>query len=352
MWMDNFRRQRSFDYEYETKMRTVDMVAEGFCVVGQGERLEGVWRSSGGEQEFEYIGLGDVEFSRSGRIWERSTRGEQSDIFTQISRIVTADEFEYQGFDAGYWYRFKANVPFLSPERRKEMIGVLKISSDDYLPSYIWAGLPDSSTFWKARLWRYNGGQTVKPPQKGRAEFLLTASGEVLDGKVVSKRLDMLRIDHRIRKVDDGLLVSVADHYGTDDLDAMLKPGRTVVYGVAQRREDAARIGYVSGDPARPVLLSDAIMAGKEIKGVDLRFDRRSTPYLSLKLRNKRRLPAMIALEVDSVIVLTAPIDTLKMLSRIDVYPDMQYREMEILRSQLLQPLNEINVSSPVGENR
>jgi hypothetical protein len=341
LWVTNFARQRSFDYEYEMKMRFVSVEAKGYCEVGKGERLSGFWYGDDKTQKFEYVGLGDAEYSRKGSEWERHSRGEQSDVFTQITRIVTADKFEYQGFDDGYWYRFMANVPFLEPLRRKEMIGIMKISSDNFLPLYIWAGLPDSSTFWTAHLSGYNSSRRVRPPTGDRKDYLVRAGPD--------KRLDLLGVDYRIKKTKQGLLVNVPGYYELEDVEVMLRPGGLVLYGVVPQGKDAVQTGYMKGDPDKPVFLSGSLMTGHEVRSAELRFDARSTPYLSLKLRKKHAMPATVAFEVDSILVASVAIDTSRKLNRIDLYPDMQYHEMEILRAYVLQPLGAFEIESSGG---
>jgi hypothetical protein len=348
-WVTNFARQMSFSYEYETRMRFVSVEAKGYSVVGKGERVSGSWFGVGDTQAFEYVGLGDVEYSRSGGAWERDSRGEQSDFLTQMARILAADKYEYQGFDDGYWYRFMANVPFLEPERRKEMVGLMKISSNNYLPSFVWAGLPDSSTFWTARLSGFNSARNIKPPVRDREEFLVTGGSK--DGlRSLENRLNLLGIDYRIKETADGLLLNVPAHYELKDVEAMLRPGGMVIYGVIPRGKDAARMGYLKSEPDKPVPLSDSLLTERDVRRAQLRFDQRSTPYVSLQLRRRHALPAAIAVEVDSMLIATAAIDTLEKLNRIDLYPDMQYHEMEILRAYILQPLGELEIIPSGGE--
>jgi len=349
LWVTNFARQRSFDYEYEMKMRFVSVKAKGYCEVGKGERLSGLWYGAGETQEFEYVGLGDAEYSRKGSEWERDSRGEQSDVFAQITRIVTADKFEYRGFDEGYWYRFMANVPFLEPERRKEMIGIMKISSDNFLPSYIWAGLPDSSKFWTAHLSAYNSSRSITPPTRDRKDYLVNTGPENDDYRSLQKRLDLLGIDYRIRKTGQGLLLSVPGYYELGDIEVMLRPGGLVLYGVVPQGKDAVQTGYLKGDPDKPVFLSGSLMMEHEVTSAELRFDQRSTPYVSLKLRQKHTMPATVALEVDGILIAAVAIDTSRKLNRIELYPDMQYHEMELLRAYILQPLGVFEIKSSGG---
>lgn len=352
-WAKNFEQQKSFSYEYEMKTNFVSVRACGDCVIGVGERLSGQWERGDGVQEFEYIGLGDIEYARKGSDWEKAPRGEESDVFTQIKRLLSFDKFEYEGFDDGFLYRFRANVPFLAPDRRKEMIGIMKISDDDYLPEFIWAGLPDSSIYWTAQIFDRNTYKDVKTPIKEYREYLVSygaQTGDDIYGNIES-RLDLLNVDYRLKSVREGLLISLPDQYGVEDVEKMLRTGGLSVYGVVQTGKAATRTAHLKDDLYAPVFLSDLLFTEVLVKDAEINFDQRSTPYIALRLREGRKMPHMIAFEVDSVLIATATLDTLYKMDRIKVYPDMQYREMEILRAYIKKPLGALKISPTGGEN-
>ncbi|UCG30205.1 MAG: hypothetical protein JSV53_12035 [candidate division WOR-3 bacterium] len=352
-WVANFARQRSFSYRYEAKLRFVRVDATGYCVIGEGENVSGTWYGQAGEQDFEYVGLGDVEYLRKGSDWERISRGEESDIFTQIKRILITDKFEYEGSAEGYTYRFKANIPFLSPERRKEMVGLVTISPKNFLPDFIWAGLPDSSTYWTAQLFGYNSNKSIKSPVKEKREYLIKPNSESrVDYGSLEKRLDILSVDYRLEKNDEGFLLRLPLHYAIEDAGAMLRPGGMVVYAVAEKQQEATKTGYLMGDVYKPLFLTKILLTERDIREVKIDFDGSSAPYISLKLRQKSTLPRMVAIEVDSLLVATATLDTLRKSDRINLYPEMQYNEMEILRAYILQPLGGLEVKSYGGEFR
>ncbi len=352
-WITNFKHQISFNYRYEAKLRLIGVEGTGFCVIGEGEKLSGKWYGQGGEQEFEYIGLGDIEYSKKGRSWERVSRGEESDIFTQIARILSTNKFGYEGKGKSYKYVFKANIPFLDPERRKEMVGVITISPDNYLPDFVWAGLPDSSTYWTAQIFGYNSTKKIKSPVKDRLAYLIIPNIQKHEGNgLLEKRLDLLSLDYRLRENGDGFLLELPFHYGLEDAVTFLKPGGMALYAVTDERKDASRIGYLKGDAQKPLYLTERLATDRDIEDVKIRFDRSSALYMSLKLRGKRVLPGMVALAVDSILVATATLDTLIKSDRIDLYPEMQYTEMEILRAYILQPLGAYEVQASGGERR
>lgn len=338
-WVANLSRQRSFRYEYETRMMQVRVQGAGTCVVGQGERVRVRWDGPSGAQELEYVGLGDSEYSRSNGQWRRESRGEQSDVLTQVRRILATDKYEYRGFDGAYQYDFKANVPFLAPERRKEMVGVLLVAADDFLPAYVWAGLPDSSVYWTARIFRHNSDETIAPPVRDRRTYIITPKTDRDGGGSLERRLDLAGVDYRLRRSGQDRLLSVPEYYTRADIEELVRPGGLTVYAVAAEAASAWSTRYLMGDANRPVLVSDVLLTDRDVASAALRFDRRTTPYLALKLRQKRALPGTIALEVDSVLVATVTIDTTAKLNRIDIYPDMSYHELEILRARIMEPL-------------
>jgi hypothetical protein len=352
-WLSNFSHQISFSYEYEAKLRSIRVEGRGNCVIGKGERLSGKWYGDGGEQEFEYIGLGDIEYSKKGRTWEQVSRGEESDIFTQITRILSTEEFNYEGRDGAYEYVFKANVPFLDPLRRKEMVGVMTISTDNYLPDFVWAGLPDSSTYWTAKIFDYNSAKYIGSPVKEKQEyFVLRKNRSNEGGEALERRLDLLSLDYWLHENREGFVLGLPLQYGMEDVETFLKPGGMVLYAVTDERKDAKRIVYLKGDVQKPVYLTERLATDRDLKDVKIRFDQSSALNISLMLRGKRVLPSMVALEVDSILVATATLDTSTKSDRIDLYPEMQYTEIEILRAYVLQPLGAYEVKASGGERR
>lgn len=345
-WVANLSRQRSFRYEYETRMMDVHVQGAGRCVIGRGEQVRVRWDGPSGVQELEYVGLGDVEYARSGGEWRRGSRGEQSDVLTQVRRILIAEEYDYRGLDVegGYQYHFKANVPFLAPLRRKEMVGVLSVAADNYLPSYIWAGLPDSSVYWTVRIFKYNADRAITPPVRERQAFLITSPTAAGGCAALERRLELAGVDYQLRRHGPDCWLSVPAHYTQADIEDLVRPGGLSVYEVAVESAAARSTRYLMGDPNRPVLVSDVLLTERDVASAAVRFDRRTTPYLALKLRQKHALPRTLAFEVDSVLVATATIDTTAKLDRIDVYPDMSYHEIEFLRARMIEPLGRCEV--------
>jgi len=353
-WMDNFEQQMSFSYTYEMKTRFLLASASGECMIGKGERLKGYWDRGGKLQNFEYIGVGDIEYVRIDGDWEKSPRGEQSDVFTQIKRILTFGDFEYEGFDDSYLYRFRANVPFLAPDRRKEMIGSIRVSAENYLPEIIWAGLPDSSVYWQSRIFDYNEYKDIKPPIREYRHFYVhvneRARNDLYD--VIERRLDLLELNYRLEPWQDRHLLSLPIQYELEDVQSILSPGGLNVYVVVDERESAERIAYLKNDMYAPVFVSDLLFTEGDVKDAEIKFDARSTPYIALRLHKRRRMPRAIGFEVDSVLVATTALDTLPEMDRINLYPEMQYHDLEILRALIKEPLGAIDISPASGEIR
>lgn len=351
-WVNNFAQQRSFKYEYEMKTRSVRVSAKGECVIGVGEQLSGQWESDGSVQEFSYIGLGDVEYSHRGGKWEVSVRGEESDVFTQITRLLSLGKFEYAVSDREYSYQFKANVPFLAPDRRKEMIGHVRISPRNYLPEFIWAGLPDSTMYWTAYINSYNTQKTISAPLTEYRAYTVLFEGvaKPASARAVKQRLDLCNIPYRAEGVAGGLLIRLPIQYQLEDAVKLLRPGGLAVYGVALDAKEAQRTAYLKDNMYSPVYLSEFLFDETEVRDAKVRFDAQSRPYIDLKLRRWREMPSAIAFEIDSVVIATATLDTLSRMDRISVYPDMQYHEIEILRAYIKRPLGALRISLAGGE--
>ena len=352
-WVRNFELQRSFSYEYEMKSSFTKVSASGVCVINVGERLTGQWEGGDAVQRFEYIGLGDVEYVRKGNEWGKEPRGEESDVFTQMRRLLSFDKFEYSGFDESFLYAFKANVPFLAPDRRKEMVGFLSISKEDYLPVSVWAGLPDSSIYWTAQIFDYNEYKNVKAPVREYRDYVVSFQGGAVDDTydLIEYRLDLLSVAYRIKTESGGLSISLPEQYALEDVARMLRPGGLSVYAVAAAGKSAMRTGYIKDDLYKPVFLSDVLFTDVVVKDATIGFDQRSAPFITLKLREGRKMPHAIAVEVDSVLIATASLDTSQTMDRIRLYPDMLYREMEMLRAYIKQPLGALVVSPGGGDN-
>jgi hypothetical protein len=353
-WIKNFEQQISLSYDYEMSVGSVRVHAAGDCVIGEGEMLEGKWERDGAAQIFEYVGLGDMEYARKGKEWEKSSRGEQSDIFTQIKRILTFDKFEYTGFDKGFWYRFTANVPFLAPERRKEMVGQIRISSRNFLPEFIWTGLPDSSVYWTSRILEYNTRKRIRPPVREYHVYDVVLSAQSVDDeyKRLRKRLDLIDVEHQLNLTSQGVQLRLPFQYRLEDVEIMLRPGGLVVYSVALEGKDASRVGYLKDDMHTPVLLGDTVLTERDISDAVIKYDQRSAAYISVKLRRRVDMPSTVAFQVDSVLIATAALDTTQKLNRIEIYPEMQYHDMKILRSYIMQPLGGLKIKPAGGEPR
>ena len=114
-WISNFHQQRSFSYQYKLETKSVYTEAKGVCVICRGEHICGIWSSPDSKLDFEYIGLGDIEYSKTKNRWQELARGDESNIFGQIERLLKFDKFEYIGSEKEFLYRFKVNIPFLVP---------------------------------------------------------------------------------------------------------------------------------------------------------------------------------------------------------------------------------------------
>ncbi len=347
-WINNFTQQKSFSYHYKLQTHSVSTEARGDCVVGRGERIRGLWNYSDRTLTFEYIGLGDIEYSKIEGKWQESSRGEESDVLTQIERLLEFDKYEYIGSAREFVYYFKANIPFLAPGRWKEMIGVIKISARNYLPEIIWAGLPDSSLYWQINLYDYNKKKNIKPPVRDRRDYSLVFSGDHV--KAIKKRLKLIGVDYSLKKKGENVILSMPKHYTLDDIRTMLGTKTLNVYRQVLNKEEATKVGYLRNDISMPMYLAERLLSQNDIKDAKIKFDVVSEPYLEILVRKKFVPPTDIAFEIDSIIYGTAALDTSKKIDRIRLYTDMHFYEMEVLRASLLQTLPVVDLKLWVEE--
>lgn len=350
-WISNFHQQRSFSYQYKLETKSVYTEAKGDCVICRGEHICGIWSSPDSKLYFEYIGLGDIEYSKTKNRWQELARGDESNIFGQIERLLKFDKFEYIGSEKEFLYRFKVNIPFLVPSRRKEMVGLIKISKRDYLPKMIWAGLPDSSVYWEIELYNYNKKKRIKFSVKDWRSYSINGLSFSVDYiKEIKRRLDLIDIDYRIKKRDNDVILTMPKYYNMEDIGIMLSNRILNVYGLVECKEDACKVGYLKGDINMPLFLSGKLLDQNDIKDAKIEFDAVSRPYIQISLKEKFVLPVKIAFEVDGVILGIATLDISKKMDRIKFYTDMQYYEMQILRASLLQSLPAIDCKQIVEE--
>jgi len=348
-WIRTFAQQRSFTYHYVLKTQAVMAEASGECVTGLGEHIEGVWRGDT-TMHFEYIGLGDKEWSYQDDAWEERVRGEQSDFFTQITRVFAFDKFEYQGFENGYVYNFKATVPFLSPGGWKEIRGILRVSEDTFLPDDVWVGLPDSSVFWHMELSHYNKRKSISAPVEKSVQYILSGVfGE--HKRAVDRRLELLGIEHRIQEHDGGLILTVPQYYSADDVQLMLGEKHLVIFEVTYSQDQAIKVGYLNGDESRPVYLVDTFAYMNDIKDLRVRFDSRSRPFVDIKLEEKKESPRSLGYEVDGDVVGITTLDTHGKIDRISLYTSMSFYDLQVLRAALLEPLPSIQIKTVIEDS-
>ena len=348
-WVQNFLQQRSFTYRYTMQTQSVYSGAKGDCVIGRGEHVHGSWHYEDKELSFEYVGIGDIEYHKEHGMWIESPRGEESDILTQIERILEFDAFDFMTSDKTYTYHFKANIPFLAPGRRKEMIGIIKVSKQNFLPEMIWAGLPDSSVFWKIMFSNYNKIKNIKAPVRAWRNYILV--GAYRHAEAIKRRFELLDIDFQIKKDGDDIFLSAPQHLTNVDIESALSTSVLSAYDVAEDKENATRVGYLEDNDSVRIFLGDKLLDRDDIKNAQIKFDEVARLYIELTFHKKHDFPSEIAFEVDSVVHSTVRLDTTKKIDRIKLYTDMRYYNMQLLRASILQPLPKI-VSQPIVEER
>jgi hypothetical protein len=348
-WVQTFSQQRSFAYRYTLKTQAVLAEASGECVIGLGEHISGVWRGDT-TVHFEYVGLGDREWSWQDDAWHDRIRGEQSDFFTQITRVLEFDSFEYRGFDSGYVYDFKATVPFLSPGGWKEIRGILRISDRTFLPDDVWVGLPDSSVFWHMELSHYNERTSIEAPVATSVQYELQGVSAEHE-RAVDRRLTLLGIEHHVRNHDGAVVLTVPQYYTADYVQTVFDEKHVLVYEVVPSQQQARKVGYEHGDESKPVYLADTFASVEDIKDIRIRFDSRSRPFLDIQLKEKREAPSRIGCEVNGGLIGVTTLDTHGKIDRIRLYAHMSYSDLQIMRAALLKPLPCVQIRTVRGDS-
>lgn len=341
-WVENFTKQRSFVYCYFLQTEAVYTHAQGECLIGRIEHNRGTWQALDRTLDFEYYGLGDIQYSKSNGKWDLSTRGEESDVLTQITRVLEFDKFEYIGLNEGYLYNFKANIPFLAPGRWKEITGWLKISTRSYLPEEIWTGLPDSSVYWKIELSGYNKSKSMKPPVSEWCSYAFKLDPGY--SKAIKRRFELLDIDYRLKESEKEIVLTVPKRFNIEDIVEILDNRRLVVYRVVEEKGAANKIAYLNDDKKAPVYLAESLFDQENIKKAKIKFDGASEPYIEISLHKKIMPPERVALEVDSMVVHTVVLDTKRKIGKINLYIDVSYYEMQKLIGGLLEYVPQVEV--------
>ena len=299
---------------------------------------------------YEYIGMGDVEYTKRNGQWLQSARCEESNIFAQITRMLDFDRFEFfdNNDDKGYLYKFKANVPFLAPDKWKHMQGMMMITRQNYLPSIIWAGLPDSSVFWQVTIDKYNKIGDIKPPVRQNNDFVITSdssrsTGELI--KLLKKRFKELGIRCRLMRSDSVLVLNASAEYSAGDLSDMLSTPVAAIYGVAERRDLATRISYADSSQKNPVYLRGLLVDNTSITDARLTFNNISQLSLVVVLKEKIMAPGKVCLFLNDKIVSFATLDKPEKVNKLRFYiGETGYFQMNILKASLKQPLPSIEV--------
>lgn len=350
-WVRDFNYQKSFVYEYELKTSRSKIIAQGECVVNWAEHIKGLWDYGDTMFRFEHIGINDQEWTIRDGKWEQSVRGEESDILAQIKRVLEFEKFEFLDLDADndFNYRFDAALPYLAPERWREMIAYIRIAKKNYLPSFIWVGLPDSSVYWQIRLKNYNHKLEIKPPYFEMKDYQIVVDSTVDKTKAIkqiNRRLKLQNLKWKVWKTKEKIMLQAPDFYSIDDIKELFAPGITTLRGVARDSSEAVLIGSLINDPRKSIYLSDLNISADLVKDVVINFDNQFKPFMLIKLKKKIEFPSHIAIEVDGDIIALLLLDKVKKMDKIRIYLDMPYRDILKIRSFICQPLFRIDILS------
>ena len=351
LWVAHFSHQRSFSYRYTMQTSTVKTQAQGVCVIERGEHVRGTWQQNGHLLPFEYVGIQDREYSKQNDQWVSAPRGEQSDILIQVERLLQFDEFEYQGTNGVYTYHFKANIPFLAPGRWKEMIGVMDVSKQTFLPIKIWAGLPDSSVSWTIELFDYNKKKSIETPRVPWSSYRIQGGGMDWQ-RSVKDRLGSLDIDHRLEQSSEGLIIRVPEYYTLEDIKSYLGNSTITVYRLTPKKEDAIQIEYLRGDKKVPLFCAETLFTQKDIKNISLKIDPAYRPLVIIKFADKNYFPPEIAVGINGVIQDVAVLDNDQKINTLHLYTNMHYFELQLLKASIMHTLPDLDIKTTSGDFR
>uniref|UniRef100_A0A7C4TIX9 Uncharacterized protein n=1 Tax=candidate division WOR-3 bacterium TaxID=2052148 RepID=A0A7C4TIX9_UNCW3 len=348
-WIKNFSYQKSLAYEYQLKTRFVEIKCAGKCRIGWGEYVKGVWEYPESSYHFEYIGIKDREWMKKGKEWEESARGEESDIFSQIERVMEFDKFEYLNSEGNFYYfRFKPNVPFLDPARRDEMVGFLWISKKTFLPEIIWAGLPDSSVWWRVKISDLNRSVKISPPLSRMIEYevLFDSTGPEINQsiKMLKNRLGLLNVPFKLVKMGKKIILKFPSYYQIDDVKEMLGPGRFFAYNVADDKSGAIKSVYFANEPRKPIYVSKQVFGSDDVKSCEIKFDNLKRPFILIHLKRDSEFSKRVAFELNGSVVAITELDNPQKLNKIFLYPDMRYLQINLLKGFISQPLPEVEI--------
>ena len=155
-------------------------------------------------------------------------------------------------------------------------------------------------------------------------------------------------MEHRLKKSGRSVMLTIPSYISEEDITGMLKNRVLNIYSVAEEKEDAKKVVY--DDSNTPVFLTDKFLDGNDIKNAKIRRDRSSKFYLEIFLKEKIVSPQRIAFELDGSIIGQETLDTSGKISKLKLYTNMQYFDIQILRASLLQPLPSIELEPVIKE--
>lgn len=350
LWVAHFSNQRSFSYRYTMQTAGVHTQAHGDCVIDRGEHIYGTWEQAGQVLPFEYVGVRDKEYSKQDGQWVSAPRGEQSDILIQVERLLQFDEFEYQGANDVYTYHFKANIPFLAPGRWKEMVGIMEVSKQAFLPVKIWAGLPDSSVSWTIELFDYNKKKSIDTPRVPWHSFCVQGEHPDLE-RSIRDRLRKAAIEHRLEPRAGSLVLQVPEYYALEDIETFLARHTITGYRLTGEKDEAIMTGYLRGDKNIPLFCAETLFTHADIKKMSINTDPAHRPLLIITLKKKDHFPSEIAVAIDSVIQHVGVLDSDDKINTLHVYTTMHYFELQLLQASIMHVLPELEVKILSGES-
>jgi hypothetical protein len=215
----------------------------------------------------------------------------------------------------------------------------------------IWAGLPDSSVSWTIQLHNYNKTKKIDAPRAPWHKFQITGEGKGLS-KGIKKRLGALDVDFRLQETTSGYHLEVPEYYTRADIERYLNNHTFTAYRITKDKEHAIMIAYLRNRKDVALYCAETLFTQDDIKSVSIKFDPAYRPLLLIKLKTKTSMPTETAVAIDGKVQDVVILDSEKKINTLQVYTDMHYFELQLIKSSIIYSLPSIEVEILTGATR
>lgn len=272
--LNGLSRVRSFRFSYRLWREgppRVELQFDGVCVLSGQEERRGYQRFDSESTWVWLMGFDDIEYELRGGGWSIHPRGEETDLLTQLRRVMGFGNFKLiEEGQAGFVFRFQPNLAFLDPTFEKELWGVMEVGRGDLLPRRVEAQDSAGTIGLLVELWGYNRVQRLVPPVATRTLVRLSY-GELppdsnrMLGERISSRFGELGFS--VRFDPEAKTLTVNGPISQARVESLLSLGESGLYRVGSNRTSSVQICGPEG-------------LGRARVG----FDRRHRPFIQLGL--------------------------------------------------------------------